>query len=106
MFDKPIVHSPGNLKDTYRILDERGTLARVIAGGTDLMVLMNARTLEANEFVDIWRVDELRGIAENEGSLRIGALTTYTQLIRSQLVRQYVPSLVAASRTIGAVQIQ
>lgn len=106
MFDTPIVHSPGTIKETYRVLAERGALVRVIAGGTDLMVLMNARTLEADEFLDIWQVDELRGIEEKEESLRIGALTTYTQLIRSPIIQQYAPSLVAASRTIGAAQIQ
>ncbi|HEY7545342.1 MAG TPA: xanthine dehydrogenase family protein subunit M, partial [Blastocatellia bacterium] len=78
----------------------------VIAGGTDLMVLMNARQLDAEEFLDIWRVDELRGIADEGDSLRIGALATYTELIRSPLVQLCAPALVAASRTIGAIQIQ
>jgi xanthine dehydrogenase small subunit len=100
------VHSPHTLAEAQAILAERGSAAKVLAGGTDLMVLMNARMLDATEFLNIWRVDELRGIADEGDSLRIGALTTYTQLIRSQLVTRYVPALVAASRTIGAIQIQ
>jgi CO/xanthine dehydrogenase FAD-binding subunit len=99
-------HSPGTLDEALALLAERGPALKIIAGGTDLMVLMNARMLDAGEFLDIWRLDELRGIEDEGGCLRIGALMTYTALIRSRLIREYVPSLVAASRTIGAVQIQ
>jgi CO/xanthine dehydrogenase FAD-binding subunit len=85
---------------------ERGAALKIIAGGTDLMVLMNAHQLAASEFLDIWRVDELRGISDEGDTIRIGALTTYTEIIRAALVRQHAPALVAASRTIGAIQIQ
>jgi xanthine dehydrogenase small subunit len=102
----PTAYSPATLSEAYRFLQERGGSVKVIAGGTDLMVLMNAHMLDAAGFLDIWRVDELRGIADEGGHLRIGALTTYTQLINSPLVKRHAPSLVAASRTIGAIQIQ
>src|SRR5205814_5866710 len=52
------------------------------------------------------RVDELRGITDEGEILRVGALATYTQLIKSPLIQQHLPSLVDASRTIGAIQIQ
>jgi len=100
------VQSPTTLKDAFAILSERKGRIRVIAGGTDLMVLLNAHQLQAPEFLDIWKVDELRGVVEEENALRIGALTTYTQLIRSNGVQRFVPSLVSASRTVGAIQIQ
>jgi Aerobic-type carbon monoxide dehydrogenase, middle subunit CoxM/CutM homologs len=102
----PTAYSPETLADAYALLAERGRGVRVIAGGTDLMVLMNAHQLDAAMFLDIWRVDELRGISDEGEHLRMGALTTYTQLIGSPLVQRYGPALVAASRTIGAVQIQ
>jgi xanthine dehydrogenase small subunit len=100
------VHRPATLAEAYSVLSGRAADLKVIAGGTDLMVLMNAHMLDAAEFLDIWRVDELRGIADEGDSLRIGALTTYTRLVESSLVQRYIPSLVAASRTIGAIQIQ
>jgi CO/xanthine dehydrogenase FAD-binding subunit len=106
MTSTAIVHSPKTLAETYQILAERAEAIKILGGGTDLMVLMNARTLDCKEFLDIWRVDELRGITEEGSDLRIGALTTYTQLIQSDLIKEYVPSLVSASRTIGALQIQ
>jgi xanthine dehydrogenase small subunit len=102
----PSAYSPSTLDEAYGALAERGSALKIIAGGTDLMVLMNAHQLDAANFLDIWRVDELRGIADEGDRLRIGALTTYTQLILSPLVAQNAPSLVAASRTIGAIQIQ
>jgi CO/xanthine dehydrogenase FAD-binding subunit len=99
-------YSPRSLDETYALLAEHGGRAKVIAGGTDLMVLINARQLEAREFVDIWALNELRGITEDGPTIRIGALTSYTQIINSPLCRTFLPSLVAASRTIGAIQIQ
>ena len=106
MTETPRAYSVETLADAYAVLAERGDRVRVIAGGTDLMVLMNAHQLAATDFLDIWGVRELRGVSDEGDHLRIGALTTYTELIRSPLVQQSAPALVAASRTIGAVQIQ
>ena len=106
MTDTPTAYSVETLTDAYRVLAEHGSGVRVIAGGTDLMVLMNAHQLDATRFLDIWRVGELRGISDEGDCLRVGALVTYTELIRSPLIQQHAPALVAASRTIGAVQIQ
>lgn len=102
----PTAQSPTALEEVFALLSERGRGIKIIAGGTDLMVLMNAHMLDAEEFLDIWQVNELRGITEEDGALRIGALTTYTQLITSELIQRHVPALVAASGTIGAIQIQ
>ena len=102
----PTAQMPATLAEAYAILSEQGSSMKVIAGGTDLMVLMNARMLDAGAFLDIWRIGELRGITDEGDALRVGALSTYTQLIRSELVRRHVPALVEASRTIGAIQIQ
>jgi len=102
----PTAHSPATLADAFAILAARRAGIRVIAGGTDLMVALNAYALPAAEFLDIWRVGELRGIADEGETLRIGALTTYTDLIKSPLVARHVPALGAAARTVGALQIQ
>ncbi len=102
----PTVQSPATLGEAYAFLSERDRATKVIAGGTDLMVLMNAHMLDAAAFLDIWRLDELRGISDEGDALRVGALTTFTQLIRSELIQRHVPALVEASRTIGAIQIQ
>ncbi len=102
----PTASTPTSLDEAYGLIAERGRRAKIIAGGTDLMVALNARSLDAHEFIDIWRLNELRGIDDEGEAIRIGALTTYTQLIKSPLVQLSVPALVEASRTIGAIQIQ
>jgi len=106
MVTDPNALAPTSLDEAYELLAERGPEAKIIAGGTDLMVSLNARSLDASEFIDIWRLNELRGISDEGETIRIGALTTYTQLIKSPLIQLSLPSLVDASRTIGAIQIQ
>lgn len=100
------VHRPRTIEEALSILADRLEEVILIAGGTDLMVALNARILNHQEFLDLWPINELRGIEDQGDSLRIGALTTYSQLIYSPLVRRHAPALVAASLTIGAVQIQ
>ncbi len=106
MVQDPTVVTPTSLYEAYEILARRGSKATIIAGGTDLMVALNARSLGADEFIDIWRLNELRGVVDEGETIRIGALTTYTQLIKSPLIQQSLPTLVDSSRTIGAIQIQ
>ena len=59
-----------------------------------------------SRILDIWALDELRGVAVEADALVIGALTTYTELRRSPLVAEFLPALAEAAATIGAAQIQ
>src|SRR5262249_59593656 len=106
MIDVYKVQSAGTLADAYAVLAERGNNIKIIAGGTDLMVLMNARALDALDFLDIWGLDELRGITDRGSTLRIGALTTFAEIAQSALVLDGMPALAEAARTVGAIQIQ
>jgi xanthine dehydrogenase small subunit len=77
-----------------------------LAGGTDLYVALNLGTLEGTRFLDLWALDELRQIRDADGVLSIGALASYSEIIRSRAVRAQLPMLVSAAREIGGVQIQ
>ncbi len=77
-----------------------------IAGCTDVYVGLHFGTMPERRFIDLWDLQELRGISVDGDVLRIGALTTYTEIIRSTIVRKRVPMLVAASREVGGAQIQ
>jgi CO/xanthine dehydrogenase FAD-binding subunit len=77
-----------------------------IAGCTDVYVSLNFGMLPATRFMNLWRLNELRGIARTNGLLRIGALTTYSELIAAPVVNRRIPMLVAASREVGGAQIQ
>jgi CO/xanthine dehydrogenase FAD-binding subunit len=100
------VHHASNLKDALAVLAVEGDRPSVLAGGTDLMVLLNARIWMPKTVLDIFGVDALRGISHVDGRLHIGALTSYRDMIESELVQTHAPALVAASHTVGAAQIQ
>ena len=103
---EPPVVSPSSLGEAYAAM-AMTPAARPIAGGTDLMVALTGGLGEPPErIVDLWRLDELRGIAADGDELTIGALTTYTEIRRSALCREHLPGLVEAAATIGAAQIQ
>ena len=77
-----------------------------IAGCTDVYVGLHFGTVKQRRFIDLWNLDELRGIGLDGGRLRIGALTTYSEIIASKLVTRRLPMLVAAAREVGGAQIQ
>jgi CO/xanthine dehydrogenase FAD-binding subunit len=76
------------------------------AGGTDLMVLIGQRALREGRFLDLGKLDELRGIAVEPAQIVIGALTTYTQVARHPALAERHPLLVQAARVSGAWAIQ
>ena len=81
---------------------------RPLAGGTDLMVMVHARTVrpEPQAVLDLWSLAELKGVRRVQDSVEIGAAESYTGIIASRDVQQHLPALAAAARTIGAAQIQ
>ena len=97
--------SPRTLEQALDLLGDRPDLT-VLAGGTDLMVQLQSRTLVPSGVLNIWGVDALRGILLDGEDLVIGATTPYSVIIRSGLVGEHAPTLVAAAKTVGAGQIQ
>ncbi|HEX6186368.1 MAG TPA: xanthine dehydrogenase family protein subunit M [Pyrinomonadaceae bacterium] len=96
-----------------RTLDEALALARdepgvwrPFAGGTDLMVLLEAGKLEHRKFFSIRHLAELRGVTEADGHVRVGALTSYTDVRRSEVLAQLFPMLGQAARETGGIAIQ
>jgi CO/xanthine dehydrogenase FAD-binding subunit len=93
------------LDEALRILADDGPRVP-LAGCTDVFVNLHFGTTSDRRFLNLWALDELRGISADGGVLRLGALTTYTEMIRSVVVREWLPSMVAASREVGGAQIQ
>ena len=102
------VTSARSLAEAYALLEAKPPGLRVLAGGTDLMVQVGARIGldRIGHVLDIWKVPELRGLALSSGTLRLGALTTYTELLRSPVVAEALPALAEVSREVGAWAIQ
>lgn len=104
---EPPVESPRRLDDAYALLVDVDEPWQPIAGGTDLMVAINGEIgSPPARVLDLWALDELRGIAVTDDCLELGALTTYTEIRRSPVVASTLPVLAECSATIGAAQIQ
>ena len=103
--DRLALERPQSLKAALSMLAGDPTLTP-IAGCTDVYVGLHFGLVKEQRFVDLWSLDELRGIGLDGGRLRIGALTTYSEIIASKLVTRRLPMLVAASREVGGAQIQ
>lgn len=95
-----------SLEDALQLMsDDPGGWAP-FAGGTDLMVLLEAGTLKPRRLLNIWSLTELGGIVTSSDTIGIGALVTYTELLESEIVRRELPLLARAARETGAVAIQ
>jgi xanthine dehydrogenase small subunit len=96
---------PRSLREALAMLGNEEAVTP-IAGCTDVYVSLNFGTVKQTRFMNLWRLKELRGVNHRAGRLRIGALTTYTELIHSPLVARALPMLVSAAQEIGGRQIQ
>jgi CO/xanthine dehydrogenase FAD-binding subunit len=106
---EPPIESPRSLPDAFALLAESTADDQLtpIAGGTDVMVRITGEIGEPpSRLLDLWRLDELRGISSDGASVTLGALTTYAEIRRSAPCREHLPALVEAAATIGAAQIQ
>ncbi len=79
---------------------------RPFAGGTDLMVVLEAGHLPPGRYMSLQNCRELLGIEEVDGGVSIGALTTYTEILRSARLSRDYPLLGAAARETGGVATQ
>ena len=79
--------APGTLDEALSILDEQGDRAKVMAGGQSLVPLMKLRFAAPEVIVDLNRIPNLDGLAEEDGALRIGALVRHKACERSELLR-------------------
>src|SRR5436190_19028057 len=79
---------------------------RPFAGGTDLMVLLEAGKLQHRKFVSIWGLAELKGVDVTPEAVTIGALTTYTDVLRHPLLRAEFPMLAQAAAETGGIATQ
>jgi carbon-monoxide dehydrogenase medium subunit len=98
---------PSTLDEAVALLDPHDPGVRAIAGATALMPMMKARLYQPTRLVSLRRLDgALRGIGSDGDGLRIGALTTMTELEQSPLVRAAAPVMSRALRALSNVRIR
>ena len=96
---------PKTVSEALSVLAEHGAEAKVIAGGTDVMVDIKFKE-EPGSLVNIKKLPGLSGIKENGGSLRIGALTTIREIESSSLVREKLPVLWESAHQFASLQVR
>lgn len=98
--------SPTNLGDALKVLATDDGAWRPFAGGTDLMVLLEAGKLPHKKYVNIWNLPELRGIEVTNNHVTLGALTTYSEVQGNEVLREEFPMLCQAASETGGLAIQ
>ena len=86
------------------LLAEHAGAAKLLAGGTDLLVELKAGVHSPQVVIDLTRAHDMKGIAVTDAGLVIGALATHSDIMRSHAVREHCPALADAAHTVGAVQ--
>src|SRR6202140_3977037 len=86
------------------LLAEHGAKAKILAGGTDLLVELKHAVHNPEILIDISRLRELKAIVVADDGLHIGALATHADIMSSPIIRSMFPALVAAAHSIGAMQ--
>jgi CO/xanthine dehydrogenase FAD-binding subunit len=98
--------SPTSLAEALHLLANEPGVWKPFAGGTDLMVLLEAGRLAHRSYINIWHLDELRGIDVTEDQVTLGALTTYTDIQSHPVLRAEFPMLCQAASETGGLAIQ
>src|SRR5450759_5399896 len=96
--------SAKDLGHAIALLGEHGARAKILAGGTDLLVELKHAVHNPDVIVDVSRLHELKTIAVADDGLHIGALVTQSAIMNSPVIRDMFPALVAAAHSIGAMQ--
>jgi carbon-monoxide dehydrogenase medium subunit len=98
--------APNTLDEALALLSDAGGDAKVLAGGHSLIPLMKLRLAAPSHLIDLARVPGLRGVRRENGTLRIGAMTTHAEIAGSRDVRDAAPALSEAARNIGDRQVR
>ena len=98
--------TPASIADVLALLKNEPGVWKPFAGGTDLMVLLEAGKLDHQNYVNIWGLKELRGIETSDTHVTLGALTTYTEVQAHPILRREFPMLCQAASETGGLAIQ
>ena len=100
------VLTPHSLNEALNLLHEHQTELKIIAGGSDVIVQLRDGVITTNKLLNLNSVKELRFIKKDGDQIRIGSLTTYHDIVNSDLTKKHAWILADAARQIGAIQLQ
>ncbi|MEL7436092.1 MAG: FAD binding domain-containing protein, partial [Chloroflexota bacterium] len=100
-------HNVSRVDEALALLDEHGERARIIAGGTDILIeLEQGKRPDVDVLIDITRIANLDAVEEDGDFIRLGALVNHNHVVGSDLLREHALPLVQASWEVGAPQIR
>ncbi len=99
-------HAPGSISEAVNLLNELGDDAKILAGGHSLLPMMKLRFAEPAHLVDLNRIPQLRGIREEGGLIKIGAMTVENEILNSALLHEKASLLPKAVRWIADPQVR
>src|SRR5579875_3358179 len=100
-------HEPTSLAEALALVKEYGDDAALIAGGTNLVIMMRQGLVTPKHVIGLRKLRELRGIAPTaQGGIEIGALTTHREVERSAMVERFFPALCRTFGHIATVRIR
>lgn len=100
------VLTPKNITELEEVLKKSTENTKILAGGTDLVVSLNEKSISPDLIIDISGINEIKYIKEDDENLLIGALTTFTEIEENQLINKYAKCLVEAAEDLGSKQIR
>ena len=106
MFDIKALHEAESVAHAVTLMQEHPA-ARLIAGGSDVLIKVREGKYAGCELISIYGLDELRGVALSDGGdLRIGPLTAFSGLEESPLIQEKIPVLAQAAGSVGGPQVR
>ena len=97
---------PKDILEASQLMEHYGDKARLIAGGTDLLLLMERQRYHPQALIDLTRIPDLQRLELNGDQVLIGSAVTYSRLLKFPAITSGAPFLATAIRTIGGVQIR
>ncbi len=99
-------HSASSIEEALTYLSDKGERCKIIAGGTDLIPALRSEALHPGYVLNILEIEALRGIREEDHVVRIGSLTTFTEIAESEILHRCFPLLARAAASVGGPQIR
>ena len=106
MYDMKALYQAGSVEEAVALRLEHPE-AQIIAGGSDVLVQMREGKRAGAELISIYGIDTLRGVSmEQDGTLRIGSLTSFSHITKAPLIQKYINVLGEAVDQVGGPQIR
>jgi xanthine dehydrogenase FAD-binding subunit len=105
MFDITKYEKADSVKTAIKLLSDNPN-AKLIAGGTDVLIRLREGHDEFSELIDIHGLNELKIIQEVAGDIKIGSGSTFSEIMENDIILKYVPVIAKAASTVGGPQVR